>query len=410
MKLTLVMLTLHATTATFEGLVQQRLPLRVVWFNETNCSGNSVGLGGPHYEAGKYSICVYPDAKIPHPEDTTVYGPGETECTEEQLTHFPYSCESYKGMYMNSAGPWSDTDQDATIEVRGADVFDFQFPERSGVPLPMPPSGGRPRNKEESPTSGNGAIVEIVPAPPHMFRVRVVRGWKGTLSPSGLPTTNGKRYDQYATIAVMPLEYGLKLYEGGQKYPTGGYTSYLLNQLLTDENTHRDTYGTHFGTEIAASHGVEGVINHRFRTTSKATRFPENVEYLGEGKVLELGDEFEVTPGQREDYLVPQLGRKYYAAETFGVPGPRFAGLLFNIKTESEWINDMSLLNSKVCADGRVQPLSIPCSDDCEGMKTYYETYCCEGSDAVNIDVEATSDEWCTHLRRMYKQECKCAA
>lgn len=411
----------QASMATFEGLVRQRLPLRIVWFNETQCSGYSVGFGGPHYEAGKYSICVYPDAKIPLPEDTKSV---ETQCTEEQLTNFPFNCQSYKGMHMQNHGPW-DAAQDLNVETLSKaewldpgtdpnDYFNFRFPERFGVPLPLPDVPGPSYTSGKKPTTiGNGEVVEIVPAPPHMARLRIVRGWKDTLSSSGMPIYAGRGYSHRVTAAVLPESYALKLILTATTYGTAGWKSYMLGQALNDENTHRSTYRTVMGSNVARDAGLPDgeIVNHRYRTTNKALRFPENVESLGEGKVLELGDEFEVTPGQPEDELVPTLGKVYYAAETFGAPGPRSFGMVSNLVTETEIINDTILFTAaKVCADGRVQPGSIPCSDDCAGMKTYHETYCCEGSTAVNTDVEVTSGQWCAHLEELALANPTCPA
>ena len=416
----LILTLVQASTATFEGLLRQRLPLRIVWFNETQCSGYSVGFGGPHYEAGKYSICVYPDAKIPLPEDTKSV---ETQCTEEQVTTFPFTCHSYNGMFMQNLGPW-DAAQDLNVEtlskaewVEGDpnEWFNFRYPERFGVPLPLPdPPPPLYSSAEKPATIGNGEVVEIVPAPPHMARMRVVRGWKDTRSSSGMPTYAGRGYNHYATVAVLPQEYAIKLVLTVTTYGTGGWKSYMIYQALTDENTHRSSYNTIMGSNAARDEGLfdgDAVVTFRYRTTDKALRFPENVEYLGEGKVLELGDEFEVTPGQREDILVPTLGKVYYAAETFGEPGPRMFGMVTNLATDSEIINDTIMFtDAKLCKDGRIQPGSIPCSDDCEGMKTYYDTYCCAGSDAVNTDVEVTSGEWCMHLEELALANPTCPA
>lgn len=399
----LLLLILHTSTATFDGLFRKRFPLRVVWFNETNCSGSSVHPGGPHHEPGKYSICVAPDVKVPRPQDT-FDDPSKTRCTDEQQTTFPYTCSNYHGMYIVPGQPW-------LSQYRESASYQPLIAYRNGVPLPVPPVYLPDEDAKKPGNPFEYEILEIIPSPPHTARLRVVRGWKGTGRSDGMPYTNGRFYNQYSVIALGNENLVIDIVSTATRYGSGGPTSYFTSGVVNYPDGHRKTYVSEFGTDVPGLYSVNGTINHRYRTTNKAVTFPENVEYLGVGKPLRIGDTFELTPGVSDDKLKPLFYVNPYVTETFGPPGDRWLGMIFNVNTESEVDNDTIFLPAKVCEDGTVVHRGIPCSDDCPGMKQFYRGYCCPSTaNMTYIGFEATIDEWCEFIQTNYEAKCRCKA
>ena len=396
MRIALIMILLCSATRSTVNVVQTRHPLRVVLFNETNCSSLTVGPGGVHHEAGRHSICVYPNVIIPTAEDLDTFEDlSTTRCTEEQLSTFPMSCSNDKNNMMIDANP-------GTIYARRAQVYAGSNPD-----LPSYRNGVDYNDLLPEATTilhfGNvkGTMeVDMLPSPPNTLRIQIKKGWLGTLREDGMPSTKGRNYNMYMTIGLTSVPQFMEMIAGftAGTLASAGPIGYRLPKVITGQpDNHRQTYSTVFGTEQAALNSVDNPVNHRIRLTAKGSqKFPHNIEYLGEGRPLQIGDVFELTPGEADDLVQPRFHNKPSEKETFlneTEAGLRYLVIIFNIITDEEIINESIFKEVYLCEDGIVVEPGQMC---CKELRETWESECCENTNST-----------CVTMKEQWKVQCK---